>query len=241
MKKKTKHNILQPEEIRILLNSPMTFKEKLAYRLLLFTGMRVGEAVHMGKSWIYNGEINIPPKQKCQCKYCQQQFRRKKIHFFERKKEFDKIVYPTKADKKSYNTLQNNWKETRENKGFWTPKSENAVREIPILRQIRPLLKIVLQKSNSTIMEIIPSPASWRQIINKHYKKHLADKLRKDIFPHSLRGTFATILVREIPNLTTFQLRKIMGWANIQTATSYVNLGKKIDKKRIENLSYLRG
>ena len=47
-------------------------------------------------------------------------------------------------------------------------------------------------------------------------------KLEKQVFPHSLRGSFATILAGK--GFDTFSIIRSMGWRNIRMADTYINL-----------------
>lgn len=220
-KRKAKENILTDEEIKILFSTKMSKKEEFAYKILLFTGMRVAEAVHMQKNWIRGGKIHIPEKQKCNCAYCQQQFKRKLLYHKKMLKKFNSIKNPTEKQQKNWNNHCRTWEETKNNLDYWIPKSENAQRKILILEPIKGLLQNFFTKYDN-VMDYISSPSCWRQIIDAHYYREKLDKkMYIKIFPHSLRSTFATIYYN-YTRCNALELMQVMGWADLSVANKYV-------------------
>ncbi len=73
-------------------------------------------------------------------------------------------------------------------------------------------------------LRAIPGP-EWFVEVDIHTSRHLIYRELKKVGlkPHDLRKVFATHLVKHGANI--FQLCKIMGWSNVQTAQSYVNAG----------------
>ena len=147
--------VLEQEEIDILLNSPMTKKESFAYKLLLFSGIRVGTANHMEKSWLKYGKIDIPKRQRCNCKYCQQQEQRKIDYHKKMRDKFKSKKNPTEKEIDNWEKHQRTWKKTKENFGFWTPKTKNAVRKILIHEEIEEMLQKFFSKYER-VMDYIP-------------------------------------------------------------------------------------
>lgn len=204
------------------------FKKKFAYKVLLFTGMRVGEATHMLKNWISYEEdrmyINVPRRQKCRCGYCQH-LERKKL--FYHKNFIVKMSNIKKTrDLKNKEILleishKKKWEQNKKMFGWWTPKTDSAIREIPVLPEAEIMIQTFFENSNN-VMDLIPSPTSWANTVTRFYEKHLADKLtRIRLFPHALRGAYASTLIRN-KKVNMFGLMKVMGWANIQTAQKYI-------------------
>lgn len=68
----TVDNILLNEEIIALKNANLLPEERLIVNTLLYTGMRVGEFIHMRKDWIdlKREIISIPSRQSCNCCEC---------------------------------------------------------------------------------------------------------------------------------------------------------------------------
>lgn len=219
-KGKAIEHMLEPEEIDILLRSKMRFKEEFAYKLLLFTGLRVGSAVHLTKNWINRGEIRVPERQRCNCLYCKQQEKRKLFYHKDMLTKFNSLKKPKDKQIVNWEKHCRTWKKTKSNFGYWVPKTKNAVRKITILPEVEKLFQKFFSKYDR-VMDYIPSPASWRQIINNHYDKHLKDFIPRKIFPHCLRSTFATIYYNAT-RCSELELLTVMGWANLETAQLYV-------------------
>lgn len=71
----TKENLLSLDEIKQLKDATRSVKERLVVVCLLYTGMRVGEFVHLRKGWIRKDVkgvdvIRIPKTQPCGCAEC---------------------------------------------------------------------------------------------------------------------------------------------------------------------------
>lgn len=68
----TVDNLLLKDEIDALKAAPLLPEERLIIFTLLYTGMRVGEFLHMRREWIdFNREvITIPSHQPCACSDC---------------------------------------------------------------------------------------------------------------------------------------------------------------------------
>jgi len=65
-----KENILTDEEIEEVERSLNDFREKLVFRGLLYTGLRVSTFVHIRESWIREGKIFVPKEDRCYCREC---------------------------------------------------------------------------------------------------------------------------------------------------------------------------
>jgi len=116
--------------------------------------------------------------------------------------------------------------ECKKNGGFWSPKTSTSVRVIPIVSEIRGILERYFSEHNS-IMELIPSRGMAYYIL-----RDLGKKARVKLFPHALRGTFATILASK--DFNPFEICDAMGWKSIQTAIYYIRLSGAQLKRAFE-------
>lgn len=109
--------------------------------------------------------------------------------------------------------------------GIWTPKTPSAARIIPIVEEYEPILFEFFSLHNS-VMQVIKS----RQIAEYMlYRIAKEAGIKKRIFPHALRGTFATILAAK--DFNTFEITAVMGWRQSRTADEYINLvGSRVIK-----------
>lgn len=194
-KAKTRDNILSEKEVKDLIKaSAESLRESFIVNVLLSTGMRVGEFVHMRKDWVdfTRGVIRIPEEMPCDCKDCKD--------------------------------------------GVWRPKTNRAARIIPIASEIRPLLKNFFRAFNS-VGQSIPSPSSAYYHLQKAAKRA---KIPHKVFPHALRGTFATMFIvksmRKRKSVNVFTLQDLMGWASIETANQYVRLSGEVTKQSFEEI-----
>ena len=95
--------------------------------MLVYTGMRVSEFIHMRQSWIdWEMElIRIPKMQMCGCRECKRELKNRK----------GQISKPS---------------------GVWKPKTSEAVRAIPIVPEVEETLRRFFLK-HEEVMEFIPS------------------------------------------------------------------------------------
>lgn len=179
-KGKTKENLLSDKEIERLENAAKGLKERLIVKGLLYTGMRVGEFVHMTRDWtdFEQGLIFIPRKQPCSCNEC--------------------------LDDRG---------------GMWEPKTEAGIRAVPILPEAEEVFRMFFALYPK-VMEQIPSRGSAYYHLQKVAKRA---EIEHKVFPHALRGTFATMLATE--GFTPFEIQDVMGWKNVETASDYIRLG----------------
>ena len=187
---KTIDNVLTPEEQKDLLEAIESYREEVIVFGLLFTGMRVGEFVHMRKDWIDFKQriIKIPYEIKCSCKKCSRPQIRKS----------DGVM--TRAS------------------GIWRVKTLQSARIIPMVPEVTPILKKFFKSFNSVI-EMIPSGGSAYYHLKKVAKRA---KIDHPVFPHALRGTFASILADQ--GFTLLEIKETMGWADFKMALKYIRL-----------------
>ena len=71
-KHKSKEDALLENEVEDLIDACKNKKEKFVIITLIYTGMRVGELIHMRKSWLnwQDERIEIPLKRECDCNEC---------------------------------------------------------------------------------------------------------------------------------------------------------------------------
>jgi len=180
---------LEEEEIRRILRyleREGNFLEEFCFKVLLFTGLRVSEFVHLKRSWIKGNVIRIPEREKCNCREC------------------------------------------RKKGGVWRPKTKDAIRNIPIVPEIRGLIKSFFKNFNS-VMDLFPGKTPARvQVYNILRELERKVKLKHRLFPHALRGTFATILASK--GFDEWEIKSALGWKRIDVATRYI----KISGARLE-------
>jgi len=100
--------------------------------------------------------------------------------------------------------------------GYWRAKTKRATRVIPILEEPSGYLKSFFDH-HSKIMDLIPHrQEAWRII------KRLGKRAGFKVFPHALRGTFATILAAK--DFSADVIQDTLGWAQPSTANKYIRL-----------------
>lgn len=104
----------------------------------------------------------------------------------------------------------------RERKGIWTPKTEQAIRGIPIVPEFEDILKVFLENHSSMSEIIIDRTHIWK--IVKRVSKRAG--IEHNVFPHAIRATFANILVDKEYDI--FAITEVLGWKNIATADKYI-------------------
>jgi len=186
-KPRTKENLLRDREITALLGLRKDEFEDFAFRVLLYTGLRVSEFVHMRRSWVDLGAgvITVPERQRCSCMECRYAGRE-----------------------------------------FWTPKTAASARTIPIVPEVRGVLRDFF-RDHEAVLEVFPS----RQYVNNALKR-LGRRAGVRLFPHALRGTFATMLAER--GFTPFEIKDALGWASIDVAVEYIKLSGSTLKRAFE-------
>jgi len=100
--------------------------------------------------------------------------------------------------------------------GVWRPKTKDAVRPIPILPEVEKIFRGYF-KQHDAIMDVVASRVyAW--MIVKSVERRSGVKL----FPHVLRGTFATLLADR--DFTAAELKDMLGWKSFKTADEYIKL-----------------
>jgi len=102
--------------------------------------------------------------------------------------------------------------------GFWKPKTKAAIRVIPIVPEYRPYITEFFSNFNR-VQDVIKDRQSLKYIVKQVAKDA---KLKKRVFPHALRGTFATILAAK--DFNPYEITAVMGWASVKVADEYINL-----------------
>lgn len=193
-KPKSKDNILEEKDIRKINKVINSFYEKFAFIVLLFTGLRVSEFIHMRKNWVdfKNYYIVVPEKQKCNCNRCKS----------------NRI----KLREKDVDDLNDHQKTILD--GYWVPKTASSARTLPIVPEAREVIDKFFKK-HKAVLEVFPMPQYVNNTLNR-----LQRRSKIKIFPHSLRATFATMLA--IDGFDAYKLTDMMGWASIDVAKSYI-------------------
>jgi integrase len=203
---RTKDHLLKQDEIEKLKEAAQTLPERAFIFIPLYTGMRVTEILHMTDQWIdYDtDQIRIPTRQKCDCYDCTH---RSKDEEPDPNDPDKKIIKKRKMDK------QNGW---------WSPKTEEGIRTIPLLPKLYPVLSETIKevfKNHKIVMEMAMNRASVRNIINTVAERA---KLNRKLFPHLFRGTYAKQLAKS--GFDAFYITSIMGWQDISVAMSYIKM-----------------
>jgi len=188
-------NIPPLQIVEKIMVAPKTMVDKLLVYALIYTGMRVGEFVHMCREWIRwdLNKIYIPREQPCTvCRSCRKERYRKN-----RKTGEWVLVKPANT---------------------WRSKTDSAVRSI----NISPELKTVLTEffaEHKAVQEVFPyRELAWTRL--KQLAKEAGVKWR--LFPHLLRGIVASKLAGQ--GVDVYRLKEIMGWKDIDMAAEYVKL-----------------
>jgi site-specific recombinase XerD len=102
--------------------------------------------------------------------------------------------------------------------GYWQPKTPAGARAIPIVPEYKDHLTWFYQ-DHKEVMEVYP----WRQYVN-NLLNDLEDRsdLNNRLFPHCLRGTFATMLARK--GFSPYEIKDVLGWERIEEAMYYVKV-----------------
>jgi integrase len=99
--------------------------------------------------------------------------------------------------------------------GMWSPKTINGARVVPAYIDIDSFWFMEQYLRNGGIP---PMERRAREIIYQIEKKA---NIPHNIFPHALRATAAQ-RVAAMPNITSPDLMEIFGWADLDTANSYI-------------------
>ena len=222
----SKEDALNHQEVKTLLKATYG-QDRFILVTLLYGGLRVGELIHMRRSWIHindeyaealgGNHIKIPGKGPlCDCVDCQlSSF----IELESKKEESTDTAWHRKKQKEFYErrrnrTLPKNL--TRQ----WSPKSRAGVRTIPILF---PELETELLNFFTKHKKLNVS----RQHIWRIIKRISKDNLGSDrvLYPHAVRATCATLWADV--GLDVYNLQTFMGWDSLAPAEMYVNTGEK--------------
>ena len=198
-------NIPPEEVVKKILQAAKTLPERLLVYGLIYTGMRIGELVHMRRSWV-RWDLNpprifVPYRQACSCRHC--------------------IEARYRRDKKSGKLVLVKPEST------WQAKTEKAKRAAVVPPGLVPILKEFFAKHQS-VMEVIP----YREIA-WYMLKRIAKRARVNwrIFPHLLRGVYASKLATQ--GVDVYRLKSKMGWKNFDMAMKYVETYGPVKEQEI--------
>ncbi len=112
--------------------------------------------------------------------------------------------------------------------GYWQPKTPAGARTIPVVPEYKDQLKW-FYKDHREVMEVYP----WRQYVNR-LLTDLEDRtdLHHRLFPHCLRGTFATMLARK--GFSPYEIKDVLGWERIEQAMYYVKIAGTMMKESFD-------
>jgi integrase len=202
---KVVENIPPEEVVKRLLKAAETLPERVLVCGLIFTGMRIGELVHMRKSWV-RWDLNpprifIPYRQACSCRHC--------------------IEARYRRDKKTGKFMLVKPEST------WQAKTEKAERAVVVPPALQPILKEFFAKYE-TVMQAIPyREMAWFML--KRIAKRAGVNWR--VFPHLLRGAYASKLATQGVNI--YRLKSTMGWKTIGMAVKYVETYGPVSEEEI--------
>jgi len=97
--------------------------------------------------------------------------------------------------------------------GDWKPKTSSGAREIPLMNKARSYFFAWFDKYNKVGL----TRTSIFRIVRQVAKR---TNLKKKVYPHSLRATFASMMAER--GLAPADIQMIMGWSKLETANNYV-------------------
>jgi len=201
-KSATKENVLNDDEIAALLEAIKTQREEFVVKGILYTGLRESAFHHMTRDWLDFDRQLIRVPRKQRCTVCKS------------------------CKQARYSKSGNVTKEP----DTWVPKTTAGTRTIPMVPEVQPILDWYFnQQNNETVMQ----QYRWRQDLYNTVKKVAKrTKIKHPVFPHALRGTFATILA--LKDFDVWEIKDVLGWKTIQPAMFYVSLAGEQIKKSFE-------
>lgn len=245
----SKEDSLNDREFELLIEATYQMKDlqDLETRTICFLagrlGMRAGEITHMTEEWIdwRRCMIDIPSEQECrrgrdggQCGACTQAAKQKAAtrvdNYCER--VWDHIDEDDPMEPGIY--LRPSEFITHEAflDGYWRPKTECSVREIPFDCCSR--AEIVIERFFDRFDEWQTSQTTIGRRVKKAAER--ADELEPDdVKPHGLRATAATFFAAR--GLDVIALKSLMGWVKFATARCYIASTGENTARAIRNIN----
>ena len=206
-KPKARKHLLEDLEIKRVEKNIQTKEEDLIFHGILYTGLRISEFIHIRRSWIdfKNNFLKIPEVQPCKCKGCIKirNDLRKKLEFTD--KDDIKLRHRTILE------------------GNWLPKTPYSARTIPLLKNAQDVLYPYFKEHN-LMLDAFPLRQYVNTILTQLSIRTFGKpkKNKKKLFPHALRGSFATMLAKD--NFSNIGITRALGWADMNTARYYIDL-----------------
>ncbi|MHA1852538.1 MAG: tyrosine-type recombinase/integrase [Candidatus Heimdallarchaeaceae archaeon] len=119
----------------------------------------------------------------------------------------------------------------RSHKGWFVVKTKHAERPIPILPEVEDLFMKYFEEYNSVMDMLYHRVNVWKLV----KRVGLRAKIHHKVFPHSLRATFATMVVEKGLE-DAIALKDLMGWKKIDMAIEYIRLSGTGLKRKIEEI-----
>jgi len=203
-KPSSKEDVLEQKDIRKIKKVIKNLEERFVFIVMLCTGLRKSEFIHMRKDWVNfkRNQIIIPKKQKCNCGQCKIHRRDLAVEDYESLNEHKKLIMD----------------------GYWVPKTKTSARTIAFAPEAREVLLKFFKKHKAALEVYL-----WAS-----YTNNITDRLEKRskvrVYPHCLRATFATRLA--LDGWDAYKLTEIMGWTSIDVARSYISVsGTELSKE----------
>jgi len=99
---------------------------------------------------------------------------------------------------------------------IWRTKTKAAARIIPILPEVHGRFLGYFSDHKKIMVRIKSRRMAY------YYLHKLGERAGVKLFPHQLRGTFATLLAEK--EFTHWQILSVLGWTDIKTAMEYITL-----------------
>lgn len=252
-------NAIEPEELNMLWKAANA-NEKVTIACVGYAGMRESEYLHMEPSWIHFDDgktkkygsplIHIPGstkkfKQLCNCDDCQlrayRDYRKKKAdeenddkHVKHNLKWYRKVsedFYKLKPERISKHSNEMSRIKDLGLQGYWRPKSVKGSRYIPLVLED---IQEAIRNYKDNYEEL--KPKRKRLDVWWSVRKLGRDVLDKDIYPHSLRASYISILGSS-PEMTLNKLITLSGHKSFTSVEPYMLPDRKEAIRTANNIS----
>lgn len=227
------------------LDEPWDFEARLVILLAGKLGMRGGEIAHLSAEWIDENRrmIDIPERDTCKkgknggpCGYCRERAREHLDSHNYTQEEAEELVREEMGDVEIGDDAVAQLAEEKmdkHNKSLgqalekrWEPKTKNGARSIPYDIDMR--VQMVVEEFLENY-DIFPKA---RVAVNRRVTEATeAAGIEERVYPHALRATAATEMA--LHDVSSYSLMGILGWADIETARSYIQASDENAAKEV--------